>query len=69
MINPIHMVPGRPQQPQRSGKDTLQDAGWTMLSVAVGLVLIPAIAIDEALRTLFPGIRRESEPDLGPYIN
>ena len=39
-----------------------------MLSIAVGLVLIPAIAIDEAGRALFPGRRRDPEAQFGPYL-
>ncbi|WP_284756162.1 hypothetical protein [Arthrobacter sp. efr-133-R2A-120] len=68
MITLMHGGPWRPEQPKRPPKDVLQDAAWTTLSITVGLVLIPAIAIDEAGRALFPGRRRDPEAEFGPYI-
>jgi hypothetical protein len=39
---------------------TLQDLGWTALSVAAGIVLLPAIAATNLARTFFPK-RRDAE--------
>ena len=33
---------------------TAQDLGWTALSVAAGIVLLPAIAVRNVVRALFP---------------
>ena len=33
---------------------TAQDLGWTALSVAAGIVLLPAIAVSNVVRNLFP---------------
>lgn len=47
-----------PEQAGRRAVEVLKDAGWTTLSITTALVLLPVIAIDEALRALMPSGRR-----------
>lgn len=54
MIILLDVGPEWPEKPERHAGELLQDAGWTLLSVAAALIVLPAIAVDEALRALFP---------------
>lgn len=47
-----------PEQAGRGAVEALQDAGLITLSVTTALILLPVIAIDEALRALMPSGRR-----------
>ncbi len=42
----------------RGAVELLKDAGWTTLSISAALVLIPVIAVDEAIRALWPSSKR-----------
>ncbi|MBT2585642.1 hypothetical protein [Arthrobacter sp. ISL-95] len=47
-----------PEQAGRRAGEGLRDAGWTTLSITTALLLLPVIAIDEALRALMPSGKR-----------
>ncbi|WP_139025168.1 hypothetical protein [Paenarthrobacter nitroguajacolicus] len=65
MITLMRTGPRYPERPTRLEGPAVVDAAWTALSIASAIILLPAIAVDEAIRAFFP--RKADEVRLEYY--
>lgn len=61
MMNLMHDGRWRHSRPERPNGHTLEDLGWTSLSVIAALILLPAIGLKAAATAVVPTKVREPE--------